>query len=121
LVVREGDELEVGPGDFRILNRLDFIQAGFNDSDQIAFAGSFTDGSQGIFVATVTTEVPEVGIDIVPGSPNNVISLHSRGLIPVGILSSANFDAAAEVNKASLTFGRTGAEHSLKSCLPPGT
>jgi len=78
LVVRKGDELEVRPGDFRILNRLDFIQAGFNDSGQIAFTGSFTDGSQGIFVATVTTEVFEVGIDIVPGSLRNIISLQSK-------------------------------------------
>jgi hypothetical protein len=61
----------------------------------------------------------EVGIDIVPGSLRNTISLQSKGLIPVGILSGADFDAASEVDVASLTFGRTGEEDSLAFCLNP--
>jgi hypothetical protein len=54
LVVREGDALQVGPGDSRIVSELSFYNA-FNDRGQLAFWASFTDGSQGIFV----TAVPE--------------------------------------------------------------
>ncbi len=34
-----------------------------------------------------------VEIDIKPGSPENTINLHSHGVVPVAILSDANFDA----------------------------
>ncbi|MHC4366984.1 MAG: hypothetical protein ACYSW8_05120 [Planctomycetota bacterium] len=51
--------------------------------------------------ATVTLEVPGGGgpipvqIDIKPGSDDNTINLGSNGVIPVAILSTADFDATA--------------------------
>jgi hypothetical protein len=44
------------------------------------------------------------------------INPKSNGKIPVAILSSTNFDAQSQLEEASLTFGRTGAESSLASC-----
>lgn len=55
-------------------------------------------------------------LDIKPRSFPNSISTKSRGRIPVAILSSPTFDASAEVDKTSLTFGRTGDEASLAFC-----
>jgi hypothetical protein len=61
-------------------------------------------------------EVQTVGIDIKPGSTDNPINTKSRGKIPVAILSSATFDAPAVVDRATLTFGRTGDEDSFSHC-----
>lgn len=55
-------------------------------------------------------------IDIKPGSYPNSINPKSRGKIPVAILSTPDFDAPTQVNKTSLTFGRTGDEQSLAFC-----
>ena len=55
-------------------------------------------------------------IDIKPGSFPNSINRRSKGKIPVAILSTADFDAPARVDWASLTFGRTGDERSLAFC-----
>ncbi len=60
--------------------------------------------------------VIEVVIDIKPGSDPNSIKRNSRGTIPVAILSTADFDAPSQVDKTSLTFGRTGDEESLAFC-----
>jgi len=57
-----------------------------------------------------------VDLDIKPHSFPNSINTKSRGRIPVAILSSPTFDAPAEVDKSSLTFGRTGDEASLAFC-----
>lgn len=46
------------------------------------------------------------------------INPRSRGRIRVVILSNEAFDAPGSVNQASLTFGRTGTEASLASCVP---
>lgn len=59
-------------------------------------------------------EVYEVAIDIRPHSKKNVLRMHyNRRKISVAILSDADFDAPAVVDRASLTFGRTGDEESL--------
>lgn len=58
----------------------------------------------------------EVDIDIKPGSAPNSIDPSSAGVTPVGILSTPDFDAPSELDKASLTFGRTGDEPSLAFC-----
>ena len=76
--------------------------------------------SQWVFLSEVTFEgscqpVP-VEIDIKPGSDPNTINPKSTGTIPVAILSTAGFDAPSEVDKTSLTFGRTGDEASLAFC-----
>lgn len=57
-----------------------------------------------------------IGIDIKPDTAENVINIKSRGTIPVAILSSLAFDAPGEVDKTSLSFGRTGTEASLAFC-----
>ena len=54
-----------------------------------------------------------VEVDIKPDSDPNSINSKSKGKIPVAILSSNIFDAPAEVDRSSLTFGRTGDEDSL--------
>jgi hypothetical protein len=72
----------------------------------------------GAFEFVVATQI--VGIDIKPGSQTNPISLQSRGVIPVAILSSPNLDAPGLVDRASLTFGRSGDEPSLASCEEEG-
>lgn len=57
-----------------------------------------------------------VAIDVRPGkSPNNV-NLKSKGKIKVAILSTATLDAPTQVDRTSLTFGRTGDEPSLVDC-----
>ena len=62
LIVRAGNPFEVAPGDTRILSDVSFVAGsgdedgypcGFNDLGQVAFEASFTDGSQGIFIASV--------------------------------------------------------------------
>ena len=63
----------------------------------------------------------EVTIDIKPGSQTNPINPRSSGKIPVAILSTPDFNAPSEVDRASLTFGSTGNEHSLVSCNKKGT
>lgn len=66
---------------------------------------------------TATFESPNVpiAIDIKPGSDPNSINTKSKGTIPVAMLTDAHFNATT-VDETSLTFGRTGSEHSLKFC-----
>ncbi len=61
LVAREGQAFLVGPGDSRILEELNFtggsgdedgLGSGLSDNGQVVFFASFTDGSQGLFIAT---------------------------------------------------------------------
>lgn len=65
LIVREGSPFQVAPGDSRTVSSFGFtggsgdedgLACGLNDRGQIAFQVSFTDGSDGIFIA-----VPEPG------------------------------------------------------------
>ncbi len=66
LIVREGSPFQVAPGDVRTVSFLfiagnfrggsgdeDGFPNGFNDQGQLAFLAGFTDGSSGIFIATV--------------------------------------------------------------------
>jgi 6-phosphogluconolactonase (cycloisomerase 2 family) len=57
-----------------------------------------------------------VDIDIKPGSSPAPINPKSHGKIPVAILSSPTFNATAQIEQRSLTFGRTGDEPSLVVC-----
>jgi hypothetical protein len=59
-------------------------------------------------------------IDIKPGEVPNSINRGSNGKIPVAILSTHAFNAPRKVDTTSLTFGRTGNEHSLAFCNPGG-
>ena len=67
-----------------------------------------------------TPPVITVAIDVKPGSDPSPINPKSRVKIPVAILSSAAFDARAQVDVSSLTFGRTGNEPSLDFCNAGG-
>jgi hypothetical protein len=58
----------------------------------------------------------EVTIDIKPGNQTNPINPRSSGKTPVAILSTPDFNAPLDVDRTSLTFGRTGDELSLVSC-----
>jgi hypothetical protein len=60
-----------------------------------------------------------VSIDIKPGEGPASINSKSKGTIPVAVLSSPTFDAAAQVDQTSLTFGPTGGEKSLAFCTGP--
>lgn len=62
LVARMGDMMQVRPGDLRTILAAGFLVGsvngypiGLNDKGQLAFTAKFTDGSEGIFVATVQT------------------------------------------------------------------
>jgi CSLREA domain-containing protein len=61
-----------------------------------------------------------VAIDIKPGSFPNAINTKSKGKIPVAILSTNTFNAPSELDKTSLTFGKTGGELSLAFCNKSG-
>jgi hypothetical protein len=67
-------------------------------------------------VAPLTTLA--VGIAVKPprGEDAAPVNPKSKGVIPVAILSSADFDAVNETMKPLLTFGRTGGEASLRGC-----
>ncbi|MEM8946430.1 MAG: choice-of-anchor tandem repeat NxxGxxAF-containing protein [Planctomycetota bacterium] len=67
LIVRQGDHLEVAPGDYRTIRNLGFIgntgnedgrPSGFNDYGQLSFWANFTDGTEGIFVSNLVA-IPE--------------------------------------------------------------
>ena len=61
-----------------------------------------------------------VRIDILPGNAKNQVP---KGLsqIKVAVLSSPTFSAHTAVNRTSLTFGKTGTEHSLAKCTKGGS
>jgi len=61
-------------------------------------------------------------IDIMPGVPSKVISLKQTELIHTAILFAPDlgFNPVNLVDRASITFGRTGDEHSLTSCAEDG-
>lgn len=67
----------------------------------------------------VLPDVRTVRIDVRPGSDRNPVNLRSRGVLPVAVLSEADFDAPSEVVRRSLTFGATGEEPSLRGCGSP--
>jgi hypothetical protein len=67
LIVRESDQIEVAPSDFRTVDYLQLVptngnedgrRSGFNDNGQIVFWARFTDDSTGVFVSNVVA-IPE--------------------------------------------------------------
>jgi cadherin domain-containing protein len=59
------------------------------------------------------TDVLELVMDIKPGDATNTINVKTESKIAVAILSTSSFDAAAQIDVNSLTFGQTGVENSL--------
>jgi Tol biopolymer transport system component len=100
------------------------------DGMLVTFAGTQQDGSQNIVATNLVTGSTQtvtnikrffVDIHIKPGSSGPTpINASARGKIPVAILSSRNFDATTDVDRASLSFGSTGDEKSLSFCNPGG-
>jgi hypothetical protein len=76
-------------------------------------SGLLSGNSGGTFDDVRLTYYP---IDIQPGNTANRINLKKPGTISVAVLSSSNFDAPAQVDRTSLTFGRTGDEVSVIAC-----
>ncbi len=84
----------------------------------ILTAAGVVGASGNLLASLIVTQaiISEVPIDIKPGSDLNPINPNSIGKIPVALLSTPGFDATAEVDKTSLTFGRTGSENSFSEC-----
>ena len=61
-------------------------------------------------VVKLTPLPRRVAIDIKPDSDPNSINLKSKGVIPVAILSDADFSAITEINVSTLRFGPEDAE-----------
>jgi uncharacterized delta-60 repeat protein len=92
------------------------------DGKAVVAGASFT--STGVDFALVRYDMgatSNVTIDIKPNSQTNRINASSQGRVRVAILSSAEFDALALLDRASLRFGHSGLEDSLVSCRKRGT
>lgn len=93
------------------------------DSKSTAQGGNAEGQSDAMILRySLSAPVPilNVSIDIHPGSTPNPVNPGSKGKIPVAILSTADFRAAEVVDRASVTFGRTGDEKSQadSGCKP---
>ena len=79
--------------------------------------GVRTNGDYTLVITGVTSPVVHINIEIKPGSGELApVNPKSKGKIPVALLSSSQFDALADVDVTSLTFGATGYESSLSRC-----
>ena len=90
---------------------LGFVQPGSETPEMLDLLAK-----RGIGIRDATGVVQPVIIDIKLGGFPNSISLKDQGKIPVAILSTAFFDAPANVDKTSLTFGHSGDEKTLAFC-----
>ena len=94
--------------------------SGFN----MNLTGSYTLVISGVSDPVQTPPAPapapvmqQINIEIKPGVPEQPpINPKSKGSIPVALLSKPGFDAFG-VDTQSLTFGRSGNEHSLVRCF----
>jgi hypothetical protein len=92
--------------------RLDFRNNPLYDPAALSFL--YTAGDEADLVTWLRlNELPPISpiaIDVKPGSVINPINLKSKGKIPVAILTTAELDAAVEIDLATVTFGRLGVE-----------
>jgi len=82
-------------------------------------SATFTDYKFGSGYSPPSSSIA-VDIDIRPFSRKNKIYHSEWGVIPVAILSKDDFDAPSEVDGDTITFGRTGDEHSKAFFLRRG-
>jgi hypothetical protein len=61
-----------------------------------------------------------IAIDIMPGTSPKIVSLKGTTLIRVVIPAAGGFDPGQKIDRTSITFGRTGEERSLASCIRNG-
>jgi hypothetical protein len=93
-----------------------------NDGGTYASTTPDTNGDYTLVVSGVTLppQMQVINIDVKPGSSARArVKPKSKGVIPVVLLSSSEFNAL-NVNRSSLTFGATGDEKSLRSCSKDG-
>jgi len=82
--------------------------------------GVRSNGAYTLTISGVSLPVVQINIDIKPGSGETApINPKSKGVIPVALLSSAEFDALT-VDLKTLTFGSTGNEPSYVRCNKNG-
>jgi hypothetical protein len=74
---------------------------------RLVWTGNLAGGQAGFFDSAGVCEV-EVGIDVKPGSDSNPIQPSSRGVVPVALLGSEEFDVA-DADPGTLAFGAGGA------------
>lgn len=73
-------------------------------------------GTYTLVIAPVEPPVQLMNIDVKPGSPDpSPVNAKAKGVVPVALLGSKDFDVK-EVDVASLKFGKTGDEPTLKHC-----
>jgi hypothetical protein len=77
---------------------------------------SRSNGAYDLVITGVTPSIQHINVDIRPGNDKPApLNPKSRGVIPVALLSSSEFDPLT-VNQDSLTFGSTGKESTLQRC-----
>jgi len=88
----------------------DYLGSSVGMSEGTVVAGAPGDEIQGLWSgsAYVFDVIANIDIDIRPFSRRNIVVPWSRGLIPVAIVGSADFDAV-QVDLASVEFGPEGA------------
>jgi probable HAF family extracellular repeat protein len=87
-----------------------------NNEGQIVGRGTVNTGDMHAFrLDPVSGILVEIVVEA-PGTHSPSINSGSNKKISVAILSAAGFDASTEIDRGSLTFGRTGNEESLLSC-----
>jgi hypothetical protein len=110
-----------------VMDLNQFLPEGFTDAvalgigEQGTIVGWAREAASGLLRAFLWKPAARervVTIDIKPGNPGNTLNPDADGIITIAILSTSDFDAFATIDQGSLTFGRTGDEASLVSCVP---
>jgi hypothetical protein len=114
-----GHDFSLTPGSIIGFNLLVFL--GSLDpsvpSGELTFFPSATNQANGFGDIVIASITSPVGIDVKPG----VVNPRSHGKMRVAVLSTPEFDAPADLDRSSLTFGRTGDEVSLAFCNRDGS
>lgn len=114
LIFGPDGNLYVASGDTDQVLRYDGISGAFIDS--FASGGGLDRPTGLAFTPAATVELE---IDIKPGSDTNPIQPFSRGVIPVAILGSDDFDVH-QLDPATVVFGPDEAAPAHRSCPHPG-
>lgn len=89
-------------------------------SNRIGQTGVISGNAGGAFdnFEIISNDIPpvNVAIDIRPWSKRNLVRYKGRGILPVAIFSTEDFDAPSQINQETLAFGANGDEQSLAFC-----